>query len=265
MADSKITDLPTYTSASATPNGADVFAIVDVDAASNAGITRKITVTDLEEILFQDGTEDIDVLSGQFVDAVFDNDIQINGSGNVITTLLGLINGNTTNIDNLDGSFVTLGTKQDITASKVFDEIVGFKQGMKIGGALESASIAAGNNGFVEINGEVGNTSLFASHDIVAFSDASVKDNIRPIANPLQKIKRLNGRIYTRNDIKDKEKENMGLIAQEVDQVVPEVVSCLSDGKMGVAYQNLVPLLIEGIKDQQKQIDQLKKQIEEIK
>ena len=71
--------------------------------------------------------------------------------------------------------------------------------------------------------------------------------------------------MYTRNDAKDTEKQNMGLIAQEVNEVVPEVVAKLSNGKMGVAYQNLVALLIEGIKDQQKQIDQLKKQIQEIK
>ena len=74
--------------------------------------------------------EDIDVLSGQFVDALFDNDIQINGSGNVITTLLGLINSNTTNIDNLTGAL--LGT---IPLPKFLMKWI--QTGMKIG-ALES-------------------------------------------------------------------------------------------------------------------------------
>jgi len=257
MADSKITELPNLSS----PAGDDVFPIVDVSQDK----TSRMTLTSLEGAIFQDGTEDIDILSGSFSDALFDNDIQINGTGNVITTLLGKINANTTSITNLDGSFVTLNTAQDITASKVFDEVAGFKKAVKIGGSLESATIAAGSNGFVEINGEIGNTSLYANHDIVAFSDASVKENVRPISSPIQKIKMLKGRMYTRNDATDTEKQNMGLIAQEVNEVVPEVVATLSDGKMGVAYQNLVALLIEGIKDQQKQIDNLKKQIEEKK
>lgn len=262
MADSKITELPTYQSATATPNvDNDVLPIVDLDK----DVTRKLSLSELESTLYQDGTENIDIHSGYFSYAEFNNDIQVNTTGDVVTALLNKINGNTTNINNLDGSFVTLATAQDITASKVFDEVVGFKKAIKIGGTLESATISAGSNGFVEINGEVGNTSLYANHDIVAFSDASVKENVRSITSPIQKIKRLNGRMYTRNDAKDTEKQNMGLIAQEVNEVVPEVVAKLPNGKMGVAYQNLVALLIEGIKDQQKQIDQLKKQIQEIK
>lgn len=262
MADSKITELPTYTSATATPSvDNDVLPIVDLDK----DVTRQLSLAELESTLYQEGTKNIDLSSGYFSYAQFNNDIQVGTSGDVVTTLLNKINGNTTNINNLDGSFVTLTTTQDITASKVFDEVVGFKKAIKIGGTLESASIAAGSNGFVEINGEIGNTSLYANHDIVAFSDASVKENVRPISNSIQKIKRLNGRMYTRNDAKDTEKQNMGLIAQEVNEVIPEVVAKFPNGKMGVAYQNLVALLIEGIKDQQKQIDQLKEQIQEIK
>ncbi len=262
MADSKITELPTYTSATATPSvDNDVLPIVDLDK----DVTRQLSLAELESTLYQEGTKNIDLSSGYFSYAQFNNDIQVGTSGDVVTALLNKINSNTTNINNLDGSFVTLTTTQDITASKVFDEVVGFKKAIKIGGTLESASIAAGSNGFVEINGEIGNTSLYANHDIVAFSDASVKENVRPISNSIQKIKRLNGRMYTRNDAKDTEKQNMGLIAQEVNEVIPEVVAKFPNGKMGVAYQNLVALLIEGIKDQQKQIDQLKEQIQEIK
>ena len=53
----------------------------------------------------------------------------------------------------------------------------------------------------------------------------------------------------------------MGLIAQEVDKVIPEVVKDLPEGKKAVAYQNIIGLLIEAIKDQQKQIDELKRKI----
>jgi hypothetical protein len=53
----------------------------------------------------------------------------------------------------------------------------------------------------------------------------------------------------------------MGLIAQEVEQVIPEVVKDLPEGKKAVAYQNIIGLLIEAVKDQQKQIENLSKQI----
>ncbi len=64
---------------------------------------------------------------------------------------------------------------------------------------------------------------------------------------------------YTRNDIEDKSLK-MGVIAQEVQKVVPEVISTReSDGHLAVAYSNLVGLLIEAIKDLDKEIQDLKK------
>ena len=56
-------------------------------------------------------------------------------------------------------------------------------------------------------------------------------------------------------------KKTWGLIAQEVEEVIPEVVKDLPEGKKAVAYQNIIGLLIEAIKDQQKQIDELKRKI----
>ena len=56
-----------------------------------------------------------------------------------------------------------------------------------------------------------------------------------------------------------------GIIAQDVQKVLPQIVKERSDGYLGVRQERLVGLLIEGIKDQQKQIDELKLQIKEIK
>jgi hypothetical protein len=69
----------------------------------------------------------------------------------------------------------------------------------------------------------------------------------------------MRGVYYNRNDMEDTNKLHMGLIAQEVLQIAPEVV--LQSGEEGiysVAYGNLVGLLIEAIKEQQKQIDALR-------
>lgn len=257
MPDSRISDLDTLTS----PDDADLLAIVDTSASK----TMHISLSGLEGALYQDGDEDIIINSGEFTDAKFVNDIQVNGTGNAISTLHNLINGNTTNINNLANDYVTLNTKQDITNVKVFDSGVGFNSHIKIGSSLESSSYGSNSNAAVEISTNVGGTSLYASHDIVAFSDISVKENIAPITNPINKIKRLNGRVYTRNDLEDQEKLHIGLIAQEVNEVLPEVVAKLSNGKMGVAYQNLVALLIEGMKQQQKQIEKLQSEIKELK
>ena len=75
---------------------------------------------------------------------------------------------------------------------------------------------------------------------------------------------KLRGVSYTRNDIEDKTTK-VGLIAQEVKEVLPEVVSIDKEEKYSVAYGNIVGLLIEAIKEQQKQIEELKSNIEESK
>ena len=78
------------------------------------------------------------------------------------------------------------------------------------------------------------------------------------IFNSIEKVKAIRGVYFTRNDQDDKLKLHTGIIAQEVELVLPEVVSEDNEGKKNVAYGNMVGLLIEAIKEQQKQIDELK-------
>ena len=106
--------------------------------------------------------------------------------------------------------------------------------------------------------------AIRATGDITAFSDARVKDNVETLVEALDKVKKLRGVSYTRNDIEDKTTK-VGLIAQEVKEVLPEVVSIDKEEKYSVAYGNIVGLLIEAIKEQQKQIEELKSNIEESK
>jgi hypothetical protein len=88
-------------------------------------------------------------------------------------------------------------------------------------------------------------------------SDERIKTNIKTIENALDKTLLLRGVEY--NDIRiEPERKRIGLIAQEVELIVPEVVRTGDDGIKSIEYQNLVPLLIEAIKDQQKQINELK-------
>ena len=111
----------------------------------------------------------------------------------------------------------------------------------------------------LEVVGNVKVTgNVTATGDIESTSDISIKENLEIIENPIEKIKELNGYTFNKNG---EEKRSAGLVAQEVEKVLPEVVSENSDGIKSLAYGNIVALLVETVKEQQKQIDELKQQI----
>jgi hypothetical protein len=91
-----------------------------------------------------------------------------------------------------------------------------------------------------------------------SLSDKNKKKNIIPIENALSIIKQLQGVRYNwiENDI-----PSIGVIAQEIEKVLPEVVNTSSDGTKSVSYGNIIGLLIEAIKEQQTRIEELEKKI----
>ena len=126
------------------------------------------------------------------------------------------------------------------------------------------------NGGNVGIGTTAPTTKLFVNGDITAnsiagTSDIRFKTNIRPVVNALDKVKALRGVYYNWNQKAFPEKEfgaqnELGFIAQEVEKIVPEIVSKdnTADAYRSVKYDKLVALLVEAIKEQQKQIDSLK-------
>ena len=74
-------------------------------------------------------------------------------------------------------------------------------------------------------------------------------------------MQQLRGVTFTRNDVEDLEKRHTGVIAQELEVVLPEAVSEDNKGIKNVAYGNMVGLLIEAIKEQQAQIEELKEKL----
>jgi len=104
------------------------------------------------------------------------------------------------------------------------------------------------------------NGSIYASVDVLAQSDIRVKTNIVEIDSPLEKILKMRGVYYNRRDDSNATPaRHVGVIAQEVEEVLPEVVSTdNSEAKhKSVAYGNIVALLIEAVKAQQSTIDSL--------
>ena len=95
-------------------------------------------------------------------------------------------------------------------------------------------------------------------------SDISLKENISPLQNSLEKVLQLQGVNFTWRSDND-HLTDIGFIAQDVQEVIPElVVEDKNDGLLSVKYQNLVAVLAEAIKEQQKQIDELKQQIKSL-
>jgi len=92
--------------------------------------------------------------------------------------------------------------------------------------------------------------SIYASTDITTDSDISYKHDIKIINDPLDKINKISGYTFKRNDIIDEypNQRYSGLIAQEVIKVMPEVITKKHDGKLRILYTNLSGLFVESIK-----------------
>ncbi|ALY07145.1 hypothetical protein VmeM32_00159 [Vibrio phage vB_VmeM-32] len=113
----------------------------------------------------------------------------------------------------------------------------------------------SGNNNII-LNVSGGN--ITAAGNITGYSDISIKTNIERISNSLDKVKQLSGYTFDRTDIECP--RQTGVIAQEVQKVLPEAVLPQTDGKLTVAYGNMVGLLIEAIKELNEKVERLEKE-----
>jgi uncharacterized protein YidB (DUF937 family) len=108
-------------------------------------------------------------------------------------------------------------------------------------------------------NGNALAGSFTATGDITAFSDARVKENVETLPNALESVKQMRGVTY--NKIGE-EKQSVGVIAQELEEVVPQLVHTDEEGMKSVAYGNITAVLIEALKEQQAQIEELKSRLD---
>ena len=131
---------------------------------------------------------------------------------------------------------------------------------IKVGGSY--VSINSTPDYPLHVGSQNGNISIYADYDIVAFSDESVKENIRPIENVIERVQKSRGVLYDRID--SGHKDNIGFIAQELELTFPELVVTNEDGTKAVKYQNAVAVMFEAIKEQQKQIDELKELVNKL-
>ena len=120
-------------------------------------------------------------------------------------------------------------------------------------------SIAVGN-----ITNSATDGRIDASNDVVAFStsDIRLKDNIKTIDKALDKVNSIQGIEFDwieKEEVHGNKGHDIGVIAQEIEKILPDVVTTRDSGYKAVKYEKIVPLLIEAIKDLSKQVDGLKR------
>jgi trimeric autotransporter adhesin len=154
-----------------------------------------------------------------------------------------------------------------------------------VGASAVAVEITESNGGIQLLSLGVGTApsgttgEIRATNEVTAYySDRRLKENIKPIDNAVEKVSKLNGITYKPNDLARSfgyisNRTIVGLFADEVDVVLPEAVrpapfdqdengnSKSGENYQTIQYEKLVPLLVEAIKEQQKQINQLIKTV----
>jgi len=172
------------------------------------------------------------------------------------------------NVTNLDGTIdissqtnlgVTDTTGQTgINFTLSGDDITGTLAGLGTSADVQFDSFGVGT----AASGTTG--EIRATGDITAYysSDKRLKDNITPLSNAINKINQIGGYEFDWNSNSSHSGHDVGVIAQEIEAVLPEVVVTRDNGYKAVRYEKIVALLIEAIKDQQSQIDELKSRLD---
>jgi len=195
--------------------------------------------------------DDISVDTGALTGATVISDLDFNITTNTdghVTDANGSVSTRTLTAGNLG-----LGSGDDVTFGT-----------LRIDDATASTSKTTGA---LIVDGGVGIAgALNVGGDVVAYasSDERLKDNIELISNPIERVQALKGVTWDWNSNADELQQslpNVGVIAQDVEKVLPQLVTDRDNGFKGVDYAKLTGLLIEAVKDQQKQIDELKSKL----
>jgi hypothetical protein len=173
------------------------------------------------------------------------------------------------------GGAVALGSSITLTNAGVTSNVAGTGVSVSSGTGASTISIgqAVATSSNVQFNAlgvgtAAGATAglIRATNDVIAYfsSDERLKENFEVISNPLEKLSQINGYSFDwvpMEGIHENEGHDIGVKAQEIETVLPEIVTTRENGYKAVKYDKLVALLIECVKEQQKQIDELKNKL----
>jgi len=211
--------------------------ISELNAASSADVTADDT------IIINDGSTTKKVtVSNLLTDNIGTDELKVDGTGSAGQALLS--DGDGTLSFGAAGATISDDSSTDSSFYPTLSD--------STSGSFTAATVSSTKLFFNPSSGTL-NATAFNS-----LSDERSKKNIQTLDSALDKTLALRGVSYT---FKDTDVDSIGLIAQELEQVIPEVVSTGEDGFKSVSYGNLVGLLVEAIKDQQNQIDELKNKV----
>jgi hypothetical protein len=156
-------------------------------------------------------------------------------------------NQNNTSNNTANGIFIERGRLSDSPSAEIRSFVVGDR-----GGGIQL---------LLDKDGK-----LTVTNDVVAYgspSDISLKTNIKPLENSLDKIMKLQGVSFTWKENTSESnligiKDDLGFIAQQVQEVLPDLVRKNDNGLLSLRDKGIIPVLVEAIKEQQRQIDELK-------
>ena len=260
----------------------DVNGTTETDALSINGTSVTSTATELN------------LLDGSSANTVVNSKAVIYGSGGELAgTLSTAAQGNITSLGTLttltvdditingstisDSGDLTLDVGGDLTLDANGADIKLADNGTVFGELTNSSSFFVIKNPIqdqdIEIKGNDGGSVVTAlrldmsaagaatfNNDVTAFSDKRLKTDISNIENGIEKVMQMQGVYYKRND-QDDAKTKVGVLAQDMEAIVPEVVLTADDEMQtkSVDYGKLTAVLIEAIKDLKAEIDELKK------
>ena len=232
-------------------HGAQIEDLDDYSLASEEGIQAPVMKT---SGIYSDGDDDTYI---QFHAA---NQFRIVTGGSerfeqnqATTTIPGTLNVRTA-IDLADSDKLLLGSGDDV---EFFSN--GSHAYMDLNSGIGNFYIRDGNTVRYTFND---NGSFTATGNITAYSDRRVKRDFEPIENALEKVSQLEGMTYIRTDISDGNRRYAGLIAQDVEKVLPEAVSEVEEHKV-LDYNGTIGLLVEAIKELKEEVASLKAKLKD--
>lgn len=198
--------------------------------------------------------------------------LSVDGNGVVVLVDGGGVTNSCTGAANVNFVTKTIDASGNLGCSQIFDNgtSVGigntgtFDYTVNPGAGDFSVGINPGGTAKLKVSGTTWSTGFYAT------SDKNFKKELKLIESPLEKIQKLEGKTYLWNKEENKEMGfdtglHSGFIAQELEKVLPHLVATGSDGSKAVNYMELMPYLVEAIKEQQNQIKEQQSQINELK
>ena len=238
-----LSSLNSYTASNDTTNTTQTSRLDQLSTASGSAITR-LGVLEVE-------TANLETFSSSALTRLTALEVETANLESFTSSI------NTTIKTRLNAETVVSGSSQ-ITLSSTTGYGTVINQNLLTTSNVQHASLGIG----MAASGTAGR--IDATNDVVAFSSSDIrfKENIKPIENAIDKIRKISGNTY---DWKEENKiehgyegNDVGVIAQEIEAVLPQLVQTRESGYKAVKYDKLVALLIEGIKEQQLQIEQLR-------